>query len=119
MNAAKLPATPEKVSFQEFLDGLLQAKSRYHQAVTIRFSHSQDALAAIDQLQKLSTVERDPLEETRLTLFPENGTDIFQSVHRIIQDNHWEISELYTQKGHLDDVFREITNNKQQVMEHA
>lgn len=89
----------------------LEAKSRYHGAMTLVLSRPDDiqqAQQAISELSGVSSVELHEAEH-RLTVFPQPGVSLFAGVNELIQARHWEVHELHIERGRLDDVFRTIT----------
>src|SRR5690606_10041412 len=89
----------------------LEARSRFHNAVSFKLSDESNlpaARAAIDALHEVSATEFD--EETgRLIAFPAPGRLPFSSISGLAARNGWEFSELHLESGRLDEVFRSIT----------
>lgn len=86
----------------------LEARSRYHGAVslsTIQPSHAQAALA---QVADVASVEIDP-QDGRITAFPKPGRDIFVAVSDALKAQNVPVRELALEAGRLDEVFRSIT----------
>lgn len=97
----------------------LEARSRFHHAVTVQFSQS-DSVSNDPMLdrRKLETVLRgldDVLdlevdeESSLVTVFPQSGQSIFSSVYDAVSANQWSIESIHVEKGRLDEVFRQIT----------
>ncbi len=89
----------------------LQARSRYHNAVTLGFNDPQQmalaraALAALPQISEVEVRER----EGRLTALPRSGEPVLQAVTDLARQQRWDVSELHLESGRLDEVFRAIT----------
>lgn len=95
--------------------GALEARSRYHNAVTLRLSDGMDINAArrvIENLPQVSRIELDD-KERRLTAFPVEGAMVLPAISDLATDSDWEITELHLESGRLDEVFRDITQEPQ------
>ena len=89
----------------------LEAKSRYHNAVSIKFENTADiahAREAIEQLPEVSATVIDAVAQ-RLTAFPADGTNPFIAISDLTRRQDWAIVELHLEGGRLDEVFRTIT----------
>jgi len=89
----------------------LEAKSRYHNAVSLRFEGDQDlgaARAAIVRLAGVAAVEIDDREQ-RLTAIPAPGAGILPAISALIVESGWRVPELHLEAGRLDEVFRSLT----------
>ncbi|WP_373185503.1 ABC transporter ATP-binding protein [Halopseudomonas sp.] len=85
----------------------LEARSRYHQAVTVALEQPVDsqpllALAGVD------AVEVRP-DGHLLTVVAKPGEVIFPAVGQYAQDHGWQVRELSVERGRLDEVFRRLT----------
>ncbi len=85
----------------------LEARSRYHQAVTVALEQPVDsqpllALAGVD------AVEVRP-DGHLLTVVAKPGEVIFPAVVQYAQDHGWQVRELSVERGRLDEVFRRLT----------
>ena len=89
----------------------LEARSRYHNAVTIRFDsreHFADARRDVAQVPEVAGVEAD--ERTLvLTAVPNPGAIVLPSISELVTKNNWTVAELHLESGRLDEVFRTIT----------
>jgi len=89
----------------------LEARSRYHHAVSLRFEKA-DALAAasreIAALREVAAVESDA-RELRLTALPKPGANALSAVSAMIVEHGWDVLELHLESGRLDEVFRSLT----------
>ena len=89
----------------------LEARSRYHHAVSLRFEKPAELEAArreIAPLPEVAEVEAD-VRELRLTAVPKRGANALTAVSAIISKNNWEVPELHLEPGRLDEVFRSLT----------
>lgn len=92
----------------------LESQSRYHGAVTL---HLADELSTADAgviyerlagLPGVDQVESDQAEN-RITVFPTAGEPVFHAVNQLVSQQGWKLRALYVERGRLDDVFRQIT----------
>src|ERR1700731_2545916 len=91
--------------------GALEARSRYHHAVSLRFEKAADLAAAareIAALAEVTAVETDE-RELRLTAVPRPGSNALPPVSALIAKYDWEVPELHLESGRLDEVFRALT----------
>lgn len=93
----------------------LEARSRYHNAVTLTLNAAQSEAAAVRQtllqvpgVQKLETLSED---EAQLSyqVFPHTGQSIITAIGQTAHEQQWNVAEMHADKGHLDEVFRTIT----------
>jgi ABC-2 type transport system ATP-binding protein len=91
----------------------LEAKSRYHNAVSLRFEGDIDlgaAHAALARLPGVAAVELDDREQ-RLTAIPAPGVALLPAISALIVANGWRVPELHLEAGRLDEVFRSLTQS--------
>jgi len=89
----------------------LEARSRYHHAVSLRFEKAEEMLAAgreIAALPQVTAVETDD-RSMRLTAVPKRGENALAAVSALIDRNDWDVPELHLEPGRLDEVFRTLT----------
>ncbi len=88
----------------------LQSKAPHHNAVAVRLANA-DGAAIRDALAGLPDVERveQPNGASTLLVIPKNGASIVEQVGGLVRDRGAEVDELYVERGHLDDVFRQLT----------
>ena len=89
----------------------LEARSRYHHAVSLRFDKAEQLDAArreIALLPEVAAVESDA-RGLRLTAVPKPGANTLSAVSAIIAKNDWDVPELHLESGRLDEVFRSLT----------
>src|SRR5665213_611561 len=89
----------------------LEARSRYHHAVSLRFERADELQAAcreIGDLPEVAAVESDP-RELLLTALPTAGANALPAVSAIIAKHNWDVPELHLEAGRLDEVFRTLT----------
>jgi ABC-2 type transport system ATP-binding protein len=92
----------------------LEARSRYHHAVSLRFDKADQHAAAsreIANLPEVSAIETDA-RELRLTALPKSGANVLSAVSAAIDRNQWDVPELHLESGRLDEVFRTLTDPK-------
>lgn len=95
----------------------LEAKSQYHNAVTITLRNSthnqaeiRQALLEVSNVHKLETLEETPQTLT-YQIYPKPNCSIVADISHCARDKQWEVIELHTEKGHLDEVFRTVTTH--------
>jgi ABC-2 type transport system ATP-binding protein len=86
----------------------LEARSRYHQAVSMTVANVAAAREALARLPDVDSVEVDP-QDHRITAFPRKGRSIFGAVGDLLKAQGIAVSELQLERGRLDEVFRTIT----------
>ena len=87
-------------------------QSRYHNAVTLRFSRNGDALGqAAAEVGRLPGVEGVEVSESShsLTAFPRPETSILSTINDLVEERAWKLEQLHLESGRLDEVFRTIT----------
>jgi ABC-2 type transport system ATP-binding protein len=89
----------------------LEARSRYHNAVSLRFEHADQLAAARAELAALPQVEdiEADARELRLTVIPKSGARALPAVSALISGRGWDVPELHLEAGRLDEVFRTLT----------
>lgn len=89
----------------------LAAKSRYHNAVSLRLDDAgqlqaaRDAIAALPSVAEVEVSER----EARLTALPRSGATILPALSELAARQGLKLKELHLESGRLDEVFRAIT----------
>ena len=87
----------------------LESRSRYHQAIKITLTDEYDLSADLNGLANVETVEASEDERLSYTIVAKDGHSIFSQVSEIAQDKHWPVSEFHVERGQLEDVFRNVT----------
>src|SRR5580692_7634873 len=92
----------------------LEARSRYHHAVSLRFEKAADLIAAAREIATLAEVTAVETNERdlRLTAVPRPGANVLAAVSAIIVKYDWDVPELHLESGRLDEVFRTLTDPK-------
>ncbi|MAD44168.1 MAG: ABC transporter ATP-binding protein [Oceanospirillaceae bacterium] len=89
----------------------LEARSRYHQAVSVQFSEPVQAASVFAGLP--GVMEVDEYDGGRgYRIFPEEKTSVFHAVNTAIETHHWPLDTLHIERGRLEDVFRQLTEGK-------
>src|ERR1700676_2754370 len=89
----------------------LEARSRYHHAVSLRFERAEELAAARREIALLPEVAEGEFDarELRLTAVPKLGANTLSAVSAIIVKYDWDVPELHLESGRLDEVFRSLT----------
>ncbi len=89
----------------------LAAKSRYHNAVSLKLESAEqlaavrEAIAALPSVAEVEVSER----EMRLTALPRAGVPILGALNELAAGRGLKLKELHLESGRLDEVFRTIT----------
>jgi len=86
----------------------LEARSRYHQAVSLTAVDVNAAREALARVADVAAIEVDP-QDGRVTAFPKPGRAIFTEVSDVLKAQNIVVRELALEGGRLDEVFRTIT----------
>jgi ABC-2 type transport system ATP-binding protein len=89
----------------------LESRSRYHNAVSLRFVNPAHLAAAAEQIAALAEVQciESDVRECLLTAFPKPGARALPAVSALITQAAWDVPELHLESGRLDEVFRTLT----------
>lgn len=87
----------------------LEARSKYHQAVSVRLSEDYDLAADLSSLSDVNTIEKDGEDDKVFRILANAGKPIFSQVSEIAQQKHWPVTEFHVSRGQLEDVFRTVT----------
>jgi ABC-2 type transport system ATP-binding protein len=88
----------------------LEGRSRFHNAVSLKFTDPETlpaARAEISALPEVAAVEVD--QSGRLTAFPATGKLPFTAINELAEARGWNLAEVHMESGRLDEVFRSIT----------
>ena len=85
----------------------LESRSRTHQAVTLKMRAV--PAAAQQMLVTLPGVESVEPVPGGLRVLPKQGEVIYSTVEGFVRDKAWPVDDILFARGHLEDVFREIT----------
>jgi gliding motility-associated transport system ATP-binding protein len=87
----------------------MEARSRHHNAVTLKLDKQSEAGAAeaLRGLDEVANVQ--PRGGGVLVVYPKDGRSIIAAVSELARSKSWPVEEVYAERGHLDEVFREIT----------
>jgi len=89
----------------------LEARSRYHQAVSLTTTNVAAAKEAMSRVADVAAVEIYP-QDHRLTSFPKPGKQIFGAISDLLKSQGIPVSELQLESGRMDEVFRTITQGE-------
>jgi ABC-2 type transport system ATP-binding protein len=93
----------------------LAARSRYHQAVTLSVADTAaprvvETLRALPRIAAVESIEQQG--SLRVTALARGGQAVFNEVQQLAQQQHWPVTEMFIESGHLDEVFRAITTGE-------
>jgi ABC-2 type transport system ATP-binding protein len=101
----------------------LEAKSQYHNAVTITlqtaFNKAADIRQSLLNISGISKLETLTENNSILSyqLFPEAKQSIIGEISQHARQQQWVVTELHVDKGHLNEVFRSITAGLSEFVE--
>jgi ABC-2 type transport system ATP-binding protein len=89
----------------------LEARSRFHNAVSLKLANAEQLAAARRAIAALSEVASTELDEKnqRLTAFPAPGKLPLAAINGLAERERWHLTELQLESGRMDEVFRSIT----------
>jgi ABC-2 type transport system ATP-binding protein len=89
----------------------LEARSRFHNAVSVKLADGEHLAAARRAINALSEVASTELDEKnqRLSAFPAAGKLPLAAINALAERERWHLAELHLESGRLDEVFRSIT----------
>ncbi|MEX0963234.1 MAG: ATP-binding cassette domain-containing protein [Pseudohongiellaceae bacterium] len=87
----------------------LEARSKYHQAVSVRLSEVYDLAADLEGLDDVGVVEKDSEDALVFRILASAGKPIFPQVSEVAQEKNWPVTEFHISRGQLEDVFRTVT----------
>ncbi len=94
----------------------LVARSRYHNAVTLKLDDLRGAASVFSKLPGVAQVE---INGDELTLFPQPHQQLLPAVTATIDKHGWVVDSMRLEEGRLDEVFRDITRGDNQHKEAA
>ena len=86
------------------------ARSSIHNAVTIRLTGEnldrvRSEIESIEDVHRIETIN----ETGVLRLIPKDGAVIVEKVSLLMRDKGFKVDEIFVERGHLDEVFRDLT----------
>jgi ABC-2 type transport system ATP-binding protein len=99
-----------RIVADETPDALIR-RSRYHNAVTLRFEKGASLRAAAADLRSLKEVEHVEVDEAShsMTAFPRGSAIILTAIGDLAGAKNWPLDQLHLESGRMDEVFRSIT----------
>lgn len=93
-------------------DQLVQ-RSRHHNAVTLRVqkTHKDKAIDVLKKLDVVSSIEtvEEANDNAKIVAYPAENAELLTSVKQAIEGENIQTSEMFVERGRLDDVFRDLT----------
>jgi ABC-2 type transport system ATP-binding protein len=86
----------------------LEARSRYHGAVSLRTDDVDTLSAALADVAGVASVETG--RDGSITALAHKGAQIFAPINALIQAQKFVVHDIALERGRLDEVFRTITN---------
>jgi ABC-2 type transport system ATP-binding protein len=95
----------------------LEARSRTHQAVTLKMRMvpvaAQQMLVALPGVASVETIAGG------IRVLPNPGEIIYSTVEGFVRDKAWPVDDIVFARGHLEDVFRDITRGAESARKPA
>jgi len=87
-------------------------RSRFHNAVTLKFERSSNVAEIADEIRQLPDIDDLEVNEKAgsMTAFPKNGQMILTQISDLADARSWHLEQLHLESGRLDEVFRTITS---------
>ena len=88
----------------------LEARSKYHNSVHLTFETEipSDVVADLETLEGVKAIELS--EETpSIRVFPSTQVSLLRSISQLAHQKQWAIKDIYVEKGRLDEVFMNLT----------
>lgn len=94
----------------------LKRKSRFHGAVTALVAAKsaeevKDAIGKVEGVATVEILEGAPEGHVRVRAFPVSGKEIAAEIGTLLRDRKWTAADFHVEQGHLDEVFRTLTEN--------
>ena len=89
----------------------LEQLSRHYNAVAVRLEDEGDTeavKAALERIDGVLSVEANKYAGL-VTVFPKDGRSLIAEVGHAVRHGRWKVAEIRVERGHLDEVFRRIT----------
>lgn len=93
----------------------LEARSKYHRAVTLQLKPGESADTIADRLRSLDLVQEVDVsaEGMEVTAFPKDPESaVLMEISELVREENWEVNAVYQEKGRLDEVFRKVTEGE-------
>ncbi len=92
----------------------LKQRSRHHGAVTLTLkggdkSTVEAALIQVRHVKRVEWLDGTSGGSLRLKVYPEHARTIAPEVAQMLRQRGWEVDQLVVEEGHLDEVFRQLT----------
>jgi ABC-2 type transport system ATP-binding protein len=89
-------------------------RSRFHNAVTLKFDRSANLENAASDVRNLPGVDNLEINEQSraLTAFPKGDAGILTAISKLANKKAWPLEQLHLESGRLDEVFRTITSEE-------
>jgi len=87
----------------------LEARSKYHQAVSVRLSEAYDLASDLSGLVDVCGVEQDSEDDRVFRILASDGNSIFSQVSEVAQAKHWPVTEFHVSRGQVEDACRTVT----------
>ncbi len=70
-------------------------------------------VADVSVLESMQNVASVSVDSQQVTVMPVAGKIIFDEVYQQVKKAGWSVNAIYSEKGRLDDIFRELTQSSE------
>jgi ABC-2 type transport system ATP-binding protein len=87
-------------------------RSRFHNAVTLKFDRSSNIDQVAAELRQLPGIDHVEVNDRSrsMTAFPKSGEMVLAKISDLASERTWNLEQLHLESGRLDEVFRTITS---------
>jgi len=87
----------------------LERQSRHHNAINLQLENTvADAQNLLSHIEGVAEVEQK--SDCEFLIFTQDGQMRLPEVVRFLDDKQWAVDTIHVEKGRLEDVFRQVTN---------
>lgn len=105
---------------QLLLDGKpaeLERQSRHHNAINLQLENTvADAQSLLSGITGVAEVEQKG--DSEFLIFTQDGKMLLPEVVRFLDEKQWAVETIHVEKGRLEDVFRQVTNQSSPSITH-
>ena len=90
----------------------LESKSKYHHAVSVRFTENYNPKADLSELIGIGEIAED--KNGMFTILSDTKEPIFNQISEVARSKNWPVEEFHVNRGQLEDVFRLVTSQSKE-----
>ncbi len=94
----------------------LESKSRFYHAVSLTIDKdkadaAQEAIKGVENVASVELLDDSPEGKQKLMVFPKESKVIIGSISDLAHSQSWNVEEMHSEPGRLDEVFRTLTTS--------